>query len=518
LGYTGNKLSGPQVFTGTLQLRPLPARIGENILRRIFILLSLCFTVFVLLTGAVAPFGAARAQDAAGDQATYVVQPGDNLYRIGLRFNIPTGTLAAYNGIINPNLIYVGQVIRIPPGGVVVPTATPIPGTRPPATIPPATQPPSGTSTYIVQPGDTLSRIAARFGTTVQALVQTNGILNPNLIFAGQSLIVPGGTGIITPTPTVPPGVTVTAPPPATGGNFETGGQIQELNSGTQNAIRTAKMTWIKRQLKAGDDAAGPINQAHGAGFKILLSIIGDKAQVTNAAYADTYANYVRSAAQAGADAIEVWNEQNLDREWPANQINATTYTNLLAKAYAAIKSVNPNTVVISGAPAPTGAEGAFPGRVVNDDRYYAAMSAAGAARYLDCVGVHYNEGIVAPNRTTGDPRDNYPTRYFITMLNRALASFPGKKACFTEIGYLTREGYGPLPANFSWAGNTTVAQQAAWIAQAAQIAKSQGRVQLFIVFNVDLSYYGPDDPQAGYALIRPGGSCPGCTTLGALP
>jgi hypothetical protein len=36
------------------------------------------------------------------------------------------------------------------------------------------------------------------------------------------------------------------------------------------------------------------------------------------------------------------------------------------------------------------------------------------------------------------------------------------------------------------------------------------------IVFNVDFDYYG-SDPQAGYAIIRPGGSCPACASLGAV-
>ena len=48
--------------------------------------------------------------------ASYVVQPGDNLFRIGLRFGFTVNELAAYNNIANPNLIYAGQVILIPPG------------------------------------------------------------------------------------------------------------------------------------------------------------------------------------------------------------------------------------------------------------------------------------------------------------------------------------------------------------------------------------------------------------------
>ena len=49
---------------------------------------------------------------------------------------------------------------------------------------------------YVVQPGDSLSRIAQRFGVPMATIMSANGIVNPNLIFAGQRLTIPGpGTG-----------------------------------------------------------------------------------------------------------------------------------------------------------------------------------------------------------------------------------------------------------------------------------------------------------------------------------
>jgi hypothetical protein len=334
----------------------------------------------------------------------------------------------------------------------------------------------------------------------------------------GGSAGAPQPTAVPTAIPGNPP-----ANPPApavsgkVGGGFELGGQVQDLNGGTINAMKQAGMRWVKRQAFAGDGGAvGLIAQAHGAGFKILLSVIGDKNAVVEDGYQGGYAAYVGGLAGSGADAIEVWNEANIDREWRRGSISPSIYVSLLAKSYNAIKRANPNTIVIIGAPAPTGAEGAFgTDRVWNDDRFYAGLGAAGAGRYADCVGVHYNEGIVGPNQTSGDPRDNYPTRYFSTMLARAMRPFPGMRACFTEIGYLTGEGYGPLPGGFAWAGRTTVAQQAAWLAQAAVKASASG-VRLMIIFNVDLTHWS-DDPQAGFAMIRPGGVCPACQALGQV-
>ena len=317
------------------------------------------------------------------------------------------------------------------------------------------------------------------------------------------------------PTEAPPPPIAISGSLPS---GFQLGGQVRGLSPVTIDALRRAGMTWIKRQAFAGDGGVfGLIDEAHANGFRILLSVIGDKSAVLDSGYQDSYAGYVAQLAAAGADAIEVWNEQNIDREWPQGAIDPARYVQLLAKAYNAIKGANPNTLVISGAPAPTGAEGAYGlDRVWNDDRYVAGMAAAGAGHYADCIGVHSNEGIVSPRQRSGDPRgDNYPTRYFDTMLARGIAGL-GKPACLTEIGYLTPENYGSLPGNYGWAANTTVSQQALWLAEAAARAAASGRVRLMIIFNVDFDYYG-DDPQAGFAMIRPGGACPACDALGAM-
>ena len=189
----------------------------------------------------------------------------------------------------------------------------------------------------------------------------------------------------------------------------------------------------------------------------------------------------------------------------------------MLKSAYSAIKAANPATLVISGAPAPTGAEGALPpGTLLNDDNFMRQMAQAGAAQYMDCLGLHYNEGILSPRSNGGDPRDNYPTRYFGSMLNRGAQFFPNKKICWTELGYLSGEGMGaPIPLAFNWAEKVTVAQQAEWIADAVRLSRESGRVAMMIVWNVNFTRWD-SDPMGGYALLRPDGSCPGCATLGA--
>jgi len=340
-----------------------------------------------------------------------------------------------------------------------------------------------------------------------------------------ESGAVPVTTG--TPNPNLP------APVAGSGatGAFELGGQVQigTLTGSTITYMQQAGMTWVKMQLRynlgdsAGGNATAYIQDAHSKGFKIMLSIAGHSNQMgdTTTAAFDTYINqfadFCGQVAAAGADAIEVWNEPNLDREWPNGQIHGANYTRLLAAAFNRIKAARSSTIVISAAPSPTGAEAAFPGAVVNDDTFMRQMAEAGAANYLDCLGLHYNEGIVAPNATTGDPRDAYPTRYFGSMLQRGLQFFSNRPVCWTELGYLTPEGYAEsLPAFFAWGANTTVAQQAAWLAQAATLSAQSGRVRLMIVWNVNFQGIATD-PMGGYAMIRPNGSCPACAQLGTV-
>lgn len=333
--------------------------------------------------------------------------------------------------------------------------------------------------------------------TTVTAEVTPEGTLDPNL-----------------PAPVVASGA---------GGGFELGGHVVGLSAETVNAMRSSRMVWVKKQLRynLGDGTGGAqalLQSARANGFKLLLGIVGSPAQMTDYnSYIASYASFVGDVAALGVDAIEVWNEPNIDREWPNGRVNGATYTQLLAAAYNSIKSRNPNTIVISGAPAPTGFFGAAgcTAQGCNDDVFMQQMAQAGATRYMDCVGLHYNEGIVSPNTSTGDPRGNYPTYYYGTMTARGYNPFGGKPVCYTEFGYLSPEGYGPLSALFAWGANTSVQEQATWLGEAVRLARSSGRVRLMIIWNIDFTNYG-DDPMAGFAIIRADRSCPACAQLGA--
>ena len=103
----------------------------------------------------------------------YKVRCGDTLAKIAARYGTSVWKLASLNHIGNPNLIYAGQTLCVQAGG----------GHH---------DGHHGGFTYIVRCGDTLSSIGRHYGWSAWYLANVNGIANPNRIYAGQRLWIPG--------------------------------------------------------------------------------------------------------------------------------------------------------------------------------------------------------------------------------------------------------------------------------------------------------------------------------------
>ncbi len=474
-------------------------------MRRLLTYFSLSLMLLLLSFGAIIQ---------GQDTLVHVVQRGDNLFRISLRYNVPMNQIAAANGILNYNLIYAGQSLVIPGASGGEPPDDPTP-----------TPPPGEVGTYTVRPGDTLASIARRFNTTYPILASFNGIANPNLIFVGQVLQIPGGGGDNGGDDGGDDGGDNGGNPPPTNPvtGFALGGHVLQGNYPYSSVMQNTGLTWAKRQIRwtQGTPASnfqGEIQAAKDRNFRILLGVVGDPSQLAAnpTQYYQDYANFVGELAALGADAIEVWNEPNIDREWPSGLISGSQYTQMLRAAYQSIKARNPNTLVISGAPAPTGGLPNNPTNGYNDDVFIGQMASAGAASVMDCVGIHYNAGAVPPSATSGAPvgSSGHYSWYYPSMVNLYRGTFPSTPLCFTEIGYLSNDDFSqPMPGGFAWADGTSVAEHAQWLAQAAVRARNSGAVRLFIIWNVDATGF-TDDPQAGYAMVRPDGSCPSCNTI----
>lgn len=112
-----------------------------------------------------------------GGPCTHVVQQGDNLFRISLRYNVPIQTIATANNILNINIIKIGDTLNVPGcnSGGDFGTGGPI----------------GSGQGYTVMQGDTLFKLSMRYGVTVHQIAAANGIPNINLIYIGQQLIIP---------------------------------------------------------------------------------------------------------------------------------------------------------------------------------------------------------------------------------------------------------------------------------------------------------------------------------------
>ncbi len=143
-------------------------------------------------TPALASSGAASSTAAAtaSGPRSHTVQPGDTLYAISRTYGVAVDDLRQWNGLPADGLIRIGEVLTVGE----IPTTDDATGGAPVPALPAdeAPSPPSGArdETYVVQPGDTLTAIAARFGTTAIALGRLND-LPGDLLQAGQTLRVP---------------------------------------------------------------------------------------------------------------------------------------------------------------------------------------------------------------------------------------------------------------------------------------------------------------------------------------
>jgi len=148
----------------------------------------------------------------------YVVQPGDSLSKIVARHGLSTRELAELNNISDPNKLRAGQKLVLPGHA-----GRPRPEKPTPAPRAPAASVAAGPNEYVVQPGDSLSKIAARHGVSTRELAELNSISDPNKLRAGQKLKLPAAAKPLESAPTVqrptpppaPPASAPALPPPA---------------------------------------------------------------------------------------------------------------------------------------------------------------------------------------------------------------------------------------------------------------------------------------------------------------
>lgn len=306
-------------------------------------------------------------------------------------------------------------------------------------------------------------------------------------------------------------------------------------------------LDWVKMQLKwpvihpAADADQwffydSVIEEANKNGVNLMVSVVGapnwTRSQGGENGPPDDYAQFTAFLDElltrhpGRIQAIEVWNEENLDREWTtANGISPEDYVEFLRQSYETIKRNDPNIIVISGALSPTG-----PGDWVSwadDFEYMDRALAAGMLDYADCVGAHHN-GYNIPPDVTAEEAPNHPkaqTAVFRgpfdnphhswsfkttidTYAQKVQAVDPSKKICVTEFGWATVEGYDTYPPGFEFAQDNSLQEQAEYITQAFQQMHDSGDVWLAFLFNYDFGNKGggPTDDPVPYSILDANG------------
>jgi len=129
------------------------------------------------------------------DGTIHIVLPGENLFRISQEYNVDVDSIAQANNITNTWKIYAGQQLIIPNGTLDTSAITlpEQPTVQAPLIVPTPTAPPI--QHYTVASGQSLAQIAENHGMSLNEIATLNNITNPDLIYAGQQLVVTGGDG-----------------------------------------------------------------------------------------------------------------------------------------------------------------------------------------------------------------------------------------------------------------------------------------------------------------------------------
>jgi hypothetical protein len=229
--------------------------------------------------------------------------------------------------------------------------------------------------------------------------------------------------------------------------------------------------------------------------------------------YADfvsVLANRYRAGSPKGVvDAIQVWNEPNLSREWgnlPISRDQAAQYMYMLKETYSLVKATDPSKIVVSAGLSPTGTND---GTAMPDDVYLGWMYEFGLAQYADVIGVHAPGYGSAPEaELNSDPRFPHPSFYFrrVEQLREIMAlNGDGAKPFWVlEFGWTTDQ----VNPQYSWYA-VTPEQQAEYIVRAYQYARANWAPQVgpMFVWNIADPNWTESFEQHWWAITNPDGT-----------
>ena len=223
---------------------------------------------------------------------------------------------------------------------------------------------------------------------------------------------------------------------------------------------------------------------------------------------------------QGRVAAYELWNETNLQREWNGVSLSGADLVTLIAAGATAVRAVDPQAILISGAPAPTGINDGV--SAIDDRVYFQQMVTAGVADWVDGFGIHPYGWVNPPASRFGEPaphtqsHNDHPSFFmadtvadYTQVLQNAGIDPTQQQLWATEFGWGSVDQFGVPPvAGAEFMTQVDEWAQAIYTADAFAYGQAHSAMGPMILWNLNFApTFGTAFSESAYSVIRPDGS-----------